>query len=894
MANIINLVAVNVGLKAGNTDLYNAAGRWRKIYSQPFNYENPVAPEEPHGLAEGVATVVGVSAAIAAATGTAAGAATVSGVGSGVLSAVGTAAGTSTADAVGVPEWRLVGTAIGVATVQGSGNYVVGGGDTGAGSSAGVADVQGVSAAVAASVGTAVGTSTATAQGSADFASQSAIIGSSEAAGVSNVALATVGSVDFTYTPVDITLAAFNPRRDNPQQVSIQNPLGSPMTMSYSEDEVAPDIGQHVIADFGDGPLFQGPIQQVATRYHELPTQVVWDVNAVDYIWFLNRKRPFGYWQNVSASQVAAEILSNFVSSDFTSTIEPGLPNITFEADGTRDVSDCFSAIAKQINGAWRLEAKDVKLFINDVSDPPDDVVDDSDTLLPGITYTKDATQLRTRFFVKGVGTSLRADANVGDPEIDVDNNEIFSPSGGWVIMGSQRIRYSGKTTRNITLESPENKPSVAGPAMFAQEGSFANVIGTQKIAFALRFVYADGTMSDFTALSNWIFITSHHGPDLSDIPIGPPNASGKAVIARRIYYIYGFDTTLMRPYGQINDNTTVHVTSLPWSLAGLPSEPNPMLPPPPGPTFPNGLPYASETDVTLTEFTHSNISSTYTGGTYLVYFSWIWPDGTESLMSTVSIIIPPEVADGHHVWQINGLPTLDSGGVPEIGGIKPIWLRPWCDNGQGSYIPCYPIVLDDERVNPDRTSAYTMWDGFGTEKKPRTAAPMSPPEIELHYFLTGIPSSGPGSIVRDVPAHFQGINTNTNVRIFEQVDDFDAQQALAIKEGGDGVHEDTIEGNYESHAVARAAGQAMLALYSRPIDTVNYPCRDRKVKAGKDVFIHTINPPIGPFTLKIQDVSIDQIHEDGSEELIERYNVTASSLKLTFDDLMQQILARQ
>jgi hypothetical protein len=881
MANFINLVFVPTAEKAGTVSVPNAVARWRRIYTQPFNYAMTLdaLPTEGAGESAGVGDALGVSSAIAASVGDSAG--------------VGTALG----------QMSVIGTSDGVGAASAVGSYTYTG-DSGYGSSDGLSTVSGIGGAIAASVGFADGAGDAPAVGTSEVAGSSIIAGTSEASAVSGVLLSTIVTYDFTYTPLDITLADFNARRENPGPVSIAMPVAAPATLSYSEGITAPDIGQHVIADFGNGPLFQGPIQQLTTRYEEITSQLVWDVNAVDYTWFLNRKRPFQRWDNTSASAVVTELVTQFASSDFSVVVEAGLPNITIECNGERDLTDCLTDIMHMVPGSsWRLDGKVVRFFITDTDAPPDDVVDASPTLLPGIQETKDATQLRTRIFVKGMGTPLRADAKAGDDELDLQSNEIFNSGGGWVVIGSQRIRYTGKATRDVLLEDNSTggvtgtvADSYPNARMFPSNGAsrgYGGGLYMKPMAFSTRFVYSDGTLSDFSMISNWnrIYEVSYY-VDLINIPKGGVNANGKPTIARRVYAILDFDTTKMVPWTQINDNTTTHVHSMRQTMT-LSTEDRPMKSPaPPGPTWPNGIPTVSRAGQSLQEFENSPIPSSYTPGGGALYFSWIYPDGTESALSANYIIVPDDASDGEHMWEISGLPTMNSAGLPVWRGMKPMWLKPWFIFGSGGeWIPCWPINLDDERVSLDRTSGLSSWAGTPGPRQPRIATPPTEPVSELHFFLTGIPTTGPGSIVRDIQAHFEGIDTDTNVRIFVQVDDIDAQHELAVKEGGDGVHEDTIGGDYASTTVAATAGQVMLQLYARPIYTVVYPCRDPKAKAGKDVFIHTVHPPCGPYTLKIMNVSVDQIHEDGTGILVERYHITASSVRNTFDELMHRML---
>lgn len=147
---------------------------------------------------------------------------------------------------------------------------------------------------------------------------------------------------------------------------------------------------------------------------------------------------------------------------------------------------------------------------------------------------------------------------------------------------------------------------------------------------------------------------------------------------------------------------------------------------------------------------------------------------------------------------------------------------------------------------------------------------------------LTGIPASGPGSVLYE-------ILISDDVNILEQCDDVAAQTALAALEGGDsdGVSEHFIQDHRLASAEARATGFADLALFSRPIVAVRYATRDPKTRSGKT--IHVDVPELGllgDFT--INSVTIDQI--DISPGLWPRYVVEASSVRFSFEDVLRRL----
>jgi len=147
---------------------------------------------------------------------------------------------------------------------------------------------------------------------------------------------------------------------------------------------------------------------------------------------------------------------------------------------------------------------------------------------------------------------------------------------------------------------------------------------------------------------------------------------------------------------------------------------------------------------------------------------------------------------------------------------------------------------------------------------------------------LTGVPASGAGSVA---VALLQGDTVN----LWAQRDNTSAQTALAAIEGGDGIHEGLISNpSLISNAECNVAGDAVLGFYASAVVTANYSTRDLKTKSGKTISINRTNPPIVA-SLTIQDVTVtDCVNVRGP-----LYKVTASTVRVTLQDVLARILAR-
>jgi hypothetical protein len=121
-------------------------------------------------------------------------------------------------------------------------------------------------------------------------------------------------------------------------------------------------------------------------------------------------------------------------------------------------------------------------------------------------------------------------------------------------------------------------------------------------------------------------------------------------------------------------------------------------------------------------------------------------------------------------------------------------------------------------------------------------------------------------------------------INIWVQVDDQGAQTALAARVGGSGIVEQLIVDERRGEPSLIALCTADLALYGRPIVTIQYTTFDPKSRAGRPVRVHLAQPAIDQ-TLVIQDVTIST----GTGP--PRFAVTASSVRTSLEDLLRRMV---
>jgi len=170
---------------------------------------------------------------------------------------------------------------------------------------------------------------------------------------------------------------------------------------------------------------------------------------------------------------------------------------------------------------------------------------------------------------------------------------------------------------------------------------------------------------------------------------------------------------------------------------------------------------------------------------------------------------------------------------------------------------------------------------------------------------LTGIPSSGSGAILGAIAGGvtvltsplLTGVTGLTaplvegdSVHLWVVRNNLASQTSLALKEGGDGVHEFLIrDDTLDSVAACTARGDAELVLFATPQLTVTYATRDRKTHSGLIVTLALPAPENIVAALNILDVTIDQI--DLADGLFPHYTVQASNVKFSLDDLLRHVV---
>ena len=143
------------------------------------------------------------------------------------------------------------------------------------------------------------------------------------------------------------------PLRVRWQTLSIRDVINdAPNTCRLVVDAATPPtVGKRLRVTLGVDPsflLFVGPLQAARQTYagRAATLEKAWDCEAVDDTNRADWRRPFGAWEGVSASQMAADLVSQFAPGFTAAGVQAGLPPVTvYLAGSERMPSSCSGAM---------------------------------------------------------------------------------------------------------------------------------------------------------------------------------------------------------------------------------------------------------------------------------------------------------------------------------------------------------------------------------------------------------------------------------------------------------------------------------------------------------------------------------------------------------------------
>lgn len=703
-----------------------------------------------------------------------------------------------------------------------------------------------------------------------------------------------VASGDFTYIPASLTVAPWPPRRE--PEITIEKRVDgqSVNTMTYTIGDTQPLTGQHVTAEFTDTfEHFHGPIVRVDQGYETggEVDQLIWDALVSDYTFHLNRRVPFGCFEDESISDIVETLMDDFAPG-FTYTVEAGLPLTSIYLDGTQSMTEVLSHLAVLANAHSMLDVKHLRFFSTDPTEQPDVIDDNNPDLLrdPQVRSWEDIRQLRNCVFGKGIEVTVTAEAAPGASSLLIEGSDEFE-DGDAIIVNGQIIKYGGRESNEIVLDA-QSVPAMGSFGVSARRyddlstlyAIYASHPTIQSEAFALGRIKG--------RVDYYVSILDTYGESLL---IGPVTISSASFQPFR----YGSAPPGILGITANEGSAQAWEYLFVWRMVDGQVSTS-LSPDTPTRTFMGGAttPGLTFNNVPVSAYPHVKGLDVYRKKAGTFYLVKRILNGTTTFFENASDdnLLIPFMGDTDSTATVGIQPRLT--GIPTGGHARKVYRQEddgptrlvhtindgttdeYIDNKPFAVAPATPAQcppLDYDQGGGTTPEGLPVWAVQEEGEEP----PPVPKIIQMR--LKDIPPEGEGSI------HCL-IKPNSKGYLWVEVNDLEAQIELALREGEDGVHQFTIpEVTVTTRVELIRRCQAELVLFARPIKGVVYATRDRKHKPGKWVPFNLTNPPIVG-TFKIQDVKVDQIHIDGSEELVERYTCTATSVLFTIDDILRRM----
>ena len=280
-----------------------------------------------------------------------------------------------------------------------------------------------------------------------------------------------------------------------------------------------PDEGSFIVVSLGPWRIFAGSVVDVSQTWEEIKANNLWFVSCKGPTRLMEKRRPFGSFENTPADQVVKWLVQNWTEGFTTNHVEENLQPISITFEGLETVPQCLTRV-KQMTGATGYVDYDydVYFFVNELEDllPPEPLDNNSTylTTLPPPTRRIDLSQVRTRVFVKGYGTSVPIDIPAIWPlafiPLPTGEDVKFSLTGGLAISKHIRMQYgivrAGAAGARV---GSSNKPTTAP--------STNPTVGTGLSSGVYGYAQTWVTAAGETTPSPTQFIT------VSDQPVAPP-----------------------------------------------------------------------------------------------------------------------------------------------------------------------------------------------------------------------------------------------------------------------------------------------------------------------------------------------------------------------------------
>jgi hypothetical protein len=710
--------------------------------------------------------------------------------------------------------------------------------------------------------------------------------------------------------------------------LSISDQLNeAPNTATFSVQGIKPLEGQEVVIAFGTRNgrrQFAGHIIRVTQVYLvQVPKNIVWHVEAIDYTWRFNQRIAYGRYRNQSASVIAADLLTKFAPVGYNGAgIQANLPVVDeISFDNGAPLMEAFAQLAGRIGGYARVDYyKSAWLFTTESGLQVPTKLTAAHPTMMSINYERDLSQVVTRAIVEGGGAGALGQIVAGQTRIPVADAVWYNPTGGMVKAGPQRLTYTGVVTGGsgslvgpgVTPTAPPTAQATAGPGID---------VGVHSYAYTWVTASGETLPSPLASVTHGDMAPPTQPPYLRDV--NKYQGTSGYTIGETIYWCHRYSAGSSEADGTAETDSSP--VSAPWvvpssNIAGYAGIPNIAFPysPPIDPRIKYVHLFELRAGVWRWVYSHSVASWTWD----TAYGTWgpgqttlPIPNPQVRRTSLSGIAVGPAAVTARRVYrtQVGGsqlklvvnlgdnattsyldaaadaalganAPTSgDTSGLTQPTGQVPVGATSMIVASTGPFGPSGYARAANQIIRYTGVSGNSLvgipalGDGAVLSAIPYNSPVVVAPQI------TGIPASGAGSIVLTIAP-------GDNVNLLIIADDLVAQGALAalIGSGDTGVREAVDIDQRISETEARARAQALLAQSSKVLETLTYTVKDPSTVAGALVSAAIVAPTSIAGDFRLQDVTITGF----SDQHLPTWTATASSRRFTLEDLLRRARA--
>ena len=179
--------------------------------------------------------------------------------------------------------------------------------------------------------------------------------------------------------------------------------------------------------------LFAGYVMDAHVGYWQrpdLPSNYFTDVSCLDYTWHFGFLKVTKQYTNLSATAIAQDLVATYAAvNGFTAkAVAPDLPPLDEITFTNEDLGDAMTRLARRIGAYWYVDYfKDVHLFFDEPRLSPPLELNPTHPSLTDVLKITERSQMLSRVYVEGRGTTILADIGIGATSIPVAAVDMFA-----------------------------------------------------------------------------------------------------------------------------------------------------------------------------------------------------------------------------------------------------------------------------------------------------------------------------------------------------------------------------------------------------------------------------------------------------------------------------------